>query len=199
MHRFSLGSAFFTLSFVAFACGGSADNTAAGKEDACKEQCEELRRCDPSIEVDDCALSCVESQLTSKAGQEAIANCLAGRDCGDETNADALACLDDEIKKIPTSPQGEAFCGRGLDAQAECNDSEVSAADRDQCTGWISLFSDESLADVNECFGKSCDAMGLCLLSEFAEIRAELAANPAGQGLVEQLDELMNGLVSPSE
>lgn len=200
MKRFFLGSVSFTVGLIVSACGGSSSSTsAAGKGDICKEQCEELKRCDDSVEVDACTESCTESQLTSKGGQEIITNCIVKQECQSGNGLEILDCIDDEVQNIPPSAEGQAFCGAGLDAQAECSDSEVPDADREQCSDWISLFSDEALVKVNACFEKSCDAMGLCLLSEFADIRAELEANPSGAALAEQLDELIQGFGSSGE
>lgn len=199
MHRFFFTSSLLTIALALPACGGITTTSYKGKDSACQEQCEEMNRCDSSVKVDECAESCRESKLTSQAGQQVITDCLVQRNCGEGDALAALDCIDDGAQDIPTSAEGEAFCGGGLDAQAECSESEVKDADRKQCKDWISLFSDEALKGVNECFEKSCDAMGLCLLTEFANIRAELDDTPAAQALTEQLDELLKGLGSPGQ
>lgn len=199
MHRFFFTFSLLTIAPALPACGGSTTTSFRGKDSACQEQCEEMNRCDNSVKVDECEETCKESKLTSQAGQQVITDCLVQRDCKAGDELAALDCIDDGAQDIPISAQGEAFCGSGLDAQAECSDSEVKDADRKQCKDWISLFSDEALTDVNECFEKSCDGMMLCLLAEFADIRAELDDTPAAQGLTEQLDELLEGLGSPGQ
>lgn len=197
MSRFFLGSLSLTFALSLSACGGTSPTSAEGKEDTCKEQCEQLNECDSSVQVDDCAESCTESQLTSKGGQEVVTACVVQQECEAGDGLAVLDCIDDEVQNIPVSAQGEAFCGQGLDAQAECQDSEVSEADREQCLDWISLFSDEALTQVNACFDKACDAMGLCLLTEFVDMRAELEGNPTGQAIADQLDQI--GFGSPEE
>jgi hypothetical protein len=202
MNTFLARSWFVSLALVAAACGGNASGSSyKGKDAACQDQCDELARCDKTVDVKACAKSCSESQLTSKGGQELLADCTAGRTCG-AAGDDVVECLVDGLKDLPTSETGKKFCNQALELPAKCGgegaEVEPSEADRAACSDSVSLLSDEALEDIGECFDKGCEAMQTCLLGKLLSFQADLGGNVIGTDLSQQLGELFGSIELPT-
>lgn len=196
MNAFLARSWVVSVALVIAACGGKAAGSSyQGKDGACQEQCDELARCDTTVDVKACAKSCTDSQLTSKGGQELLANCTAGRSCG-AAGDEVVECLVDGLKDLPQSETGKTFCNNALGIQAKCggDGGEPSEADRAACNDSISLLSDEALADVNACFDKECQAIQTCLLGKVLQFQSDLGGNVIGSDLSEQLGNLFDNI-----
>lgn len=202
MNTFLIRSCLVSVALMAAACGGNASGTSyKGKDAACQDQCDELARCDKTVDAKACAKSCSESQLTSKGGQELLAECTAGRTCG-APGDDVVECLVDGLKDLPKSDAGKAFCNKALGAPAKCGgegaEAEASDADRAACNDSVALLSDEVLADISACFDKECRAMQTCLLTMVFEFQSNLGGNVIGADLSQQLSELFGSIDLPT-
>jgi hypothetical protein len=160
---------------LALACGGkssekkssSPDSSAKGKGQACQDFCEQAEGCGTTT-VQACVESCTENSVTSRAGQEVLAECFDDALCDEATEAEgvqALACILSGLDGVELSATAKKYCGESVDKINACLENEPEQP-FGTCESTIGIVSDEFLAGLNACAEKSCAEVEWCIQLE---------------------------------
>lgn len=161
---------------LALACGGksdsdkkssSPDSSAKAKGAACEDFCEQAEGCGTGT-VKECVDSCTENAVTSKAGQEVLAECFDASLCEEPTEQDgvrALACILSGLDGVELSSTAKKYCEESVDKINACLGSEPEQP-FGSCESTIGVVSDEFLAGLNTCAEKSCSEVEWCIQLE---------------------------------
>lgn len=172
LKRFCLATCALVL--LPVSCGGKSDepdlgpaSSNDGKGQSCQEICDAADECD-NLDTDNCVEDCQSNTAVSRAGQEALTECLVKLDCEpDESDfAEALLCVPNRLDDLELSDTQRKYCEETVPAINECNGTEAVDSLLGSCEESIGLVSDELLAGYNQCGEEDCVQMSICLLQE---------------------------------
>lgn len=172
MRRTSLVATVLTLGcmlvlpgMLALGCGGQTTPgySAAGKDAACGQLCEQTAECDSTVDVAECTETCTESEVVSRAGQDLLTECSMDVECEEAIGLDALACIEDGLFDLPINEAQEDFCTLSLPRLAECGENPLGDEDVDNCLASVALLSEEFVTELSECTERTtCSLVNLC-------------------------------------
>jgi hypothetical protein len=199
--RLAPGFALVSVLALLSGCGEDAPSyTDQGKEQTCEEECKLLQSCDKSIDVSSCESDCATNDAISLQGQEVITSCVREQECDQSNPVRLVDCIDDGLGVLEPSPAGQAFCAGTLDVFAECTNTKLNNADRDDCLDGVSILTDEVVSHLTDCSAskETCETRQLCAALVLRDLNPAAALGEAGQGLATLLEGLLkSGAGSP--
>lgn len=133
---------------------------------SCERFCTQAASCSDVPPDENCADSCEQTRIFNEALQAEFFACYAEYGCDSDSTEGLVACLQDVLERVPTTPEAEEFCDSSLTQLLSCSPGAALPFPEDEltesqtaCTQAASVLNQALVRKINRCLNSQdqCD------------------------------------------
>jgi hypothetical protein len=146
----------------------------------CKALCDREQECDKSLDHQTCTNTCTNANAAvfpKLRGDvvDLIVQCFSGKDCKQVLGGQVVAtCASEAIATVAPSEAAVAYCDAFAKAKQACG----TTAQKAQCLSTAKLYSDETIAQAQNCTKRPCTEIDTCVAATFGSFGGGVTPAP---------------------
>lgn len=150
----------------------------------CAALCERQESCDRTLDRQTCENACrnQNAAVFPRLRQDVVGNiltCVDEKDCKTVLSGGLVgACATEAVARVAPSDAAVAYCSAFTKAMEKCGSTGTKAA----CLEGAKLYSDDAIAEAQNCTSRACSEMSACVSAVFGGFGTSATKSPGGGG-----------------